>query len=134
MKIYANGQGARYSSALGTYVGNMFLGATTWVVGIFLALLILSFKDIGQLIGLSNITVGSKLGEPGGLLEYFTFNIFIPFGFLMFLTAVAINIYPIIRHKGTSVHKNASPYQPSQLSSPYPSSGRQHSSSRYPTE
>jgi hypothetical protein len=105
VKIYANGQGARYSSALGTYVGNMFLGATTWVVGIFLALLILSFKDIGQLIGLSNITVGSKLGEPGGLLEYFTFNIFIPFGFLVFLTAVAINIYPLIRHKGTSVHK-----------------------------
>lgn len=99
-QIYANGQSVRHSSAVGTYIGNITLGATTWVVGIFLALLVLSFKDIGQLVGLTKILVGDTAGHPGGILGAFYTNIFVVVAVLFMLFAIGYNLYFILKQEG----------------------------------
>lgn len=105
--VYANGQTARHAAAVGTFIGNLALGATTWVVGFFLALLMISFKDVGKLIGLTDILVGSKPGQLGGILDSVYGQIFLLLAIPIFVWAVVSNFYPLATGKpfpGTVEH------------------------------
>lgn len=95
-QIYANGQGVRYASAAGTYIGNILLGATTWVLGFFLALLVLSFKDIAKLMGLTNILVGNNPDALGGILRFLQDNFLIPLASLIVLGGLLFLVKGIV--------------------------------------
>ena len=99
-QIYATGQGARYASAAGTYIGNILLGATTWVLGFFLALLVLSFKDIAKLMGLTDILVGNNPDVLGGILRPLQENFLFPFASIIVLGGLLFLVKGIIQNDG----------------------------------
>lgn len=106
VKIFANGQGARYASSVGTFVGNIALGATTWVVGLFLTLLILSFKDVGKLIGLTDILVGTNPDKAGGILGELYQGLFFALFLVVFLGGLIYTFYKLAERKGKIISRD----------------------------